>query len=42
VDEDDTKVAVSLAGSTRLRKLRHDEDDDVVDGVEYQKRLQTR
>ncbi|KAA0175109.1 hypothetical protein FNF27_03407 [Cafeteria roenbergensis] len=42
VDEDDDAVAVSLAGTNRLRKLRTDEEDDVVDGAEYQRRLRSR
>jgi len=41
-DEDDADVEVSLAGTNRLRKLREDEDDDIVDGEEYQKRLRSR
>src|SRR6186713_865016 len=40
IDSDDERLAVSLAGNTRLRKLRLTEDEDVIDGREYTKRLQ--
>lgn len=39
VDSDDEKLAISLAGTTRLRKLRLTEAEDVVSGTEYCKRL---
>lgn len=39
VDSDDEKLAVSLASATRLRKLRIAEDEDLVSGTEYCKRL---
>lgn len=38
-DSDDEKIRVSLASNTRLRKLRDTEDDDVVSGLEYIRRL---
>ena len=38
-DSDDDKLTVSLASNTRLRKLRDTEDDDVVTGREYIRRL---
>ncbi|TVY41873.1 putative U3 small nucleolar RNA-associated protein [Lachnellula subtilissima] len=38
-DSDDERLAVSLAGNSRLRKLRVNEDEDVVSGREYTKRL---
>ncbi|KJZ78407.1 hypothetical protein HIM_02445 [Hirsutella minnesotensis 3608] len=34
-DSDDDRLAVSLAGATRLRKLRITEAEDVVSGTEY-------
>ena len=36
---DDDRLVVSLAGHTRLRKLRDTEADDVVTGTEYARRL---
>jgi U3 small nucleolar RNA-associated protein 18 len=39
VDSDDEKLAVSLAGARQLRKLRESEADDLVNGVEYTRRL---
>ncbi|KAL2165126.1 hypothetical protein VTH06DRAFT_422 [Thermothelomyces fergusii] len=39
VDSDDERLTVSLAGATRLRKLRTTEAEDVVSGTEYAKRL---
>lgn len=39
IDSDDEKLAISLAGTTRLRKLRMTEAEDVVSGTEYCKRL---
>ena len=38
-DSDDDRLTVSLAGNTRLRKLRDTEDDDMVTGREYIRRL---
>ena len=38
-DSDDDRLTVSLASNTRLRKLRDTEDDDVVTGREYIRRL---
>lgn len=38
-DSDDDRLAVSLAGNSRLRKLRHTEGEDVVNGREYISRL---
>lgn len=38
-DSDDDRLEVSLAGNTRLRKLRVNEDEDVVSGREYTLRL---
>ncbi|KAK7418964.1 hypothetical protein QQZ08_011043 [Neonectria magnoliae] len=38
-DSDDDRLAISLAGATRLRKLRVTETDDLVSGSEYSRRL---
>lgn len=38
-DSDDERLTVSLAGATRLRKLRATEAEDLVSGSEYSKRL---
>jgi len=38
-DSDDERLAVSLAGNTRLRKLRVNEGEDMVSGKEYARRL---
>lgn len=38
-DSDDERISVPLAGSSRLRKLRVVEGEDVVSGREYVKRL---
>ncbi|KAL8303993.1 hypothetical protein RB597_004665 [Gaeumannomyces tritici] len=38
-DSDDEKLSVSLAGATRLRKLRLTEGEDMVSGAEYSRRL---
>jgi U3 small nucleolar RNA-associated protein 18 len=38
-DSDDERLTVSLAGATRLRKLRSTEAEDVVTGTEYARRL---
>ncbi|KAJ4297204.1 U3 snoRNP protein [Collariella sp. IMI 366227] len=38
-DSDDERLTVSLAGATRLRKLRTTEAEDVVSGTEYATRL---
>jgi U3 small nucleolar RNA-associated protein 18 len=39
VDSDDERIFVSLASTNRLRKLRVTEDEDVISGKEYIKRL---
>ena len=39
VDSDDERMTISLAGNSRLRKLRQTEADDIVSGTEYTKRL---
>ncbi|KAI7860113.1 WD40-repeat-containing domain protein [Circinella umbellata] len=41
-DEDDARLMVSLMSADRLRKLRKDEEEDVVNGLEYEKRLRTQ
>lgn len=38
-DSDDDRIAVSLAGVNRLRKLRETEAEDVISGREYTRRL---
>ncbi|KAF8848924.1 WD40 repeat-like protein [Acephala macrosclerotiorum] len=38
-DSDDDRLTISLAGNIRLRKLRINEDEDVVSGREYTRRL---
>lgn len=38
-DSDDEKLMVSLASDHRLRKLRRTEDEDVITGKEYARRL---
>lgn len=38
-DSDDERLAVSLAAVPRLRKLRETEEDDIVSGKEYVRRL---
>ena len=38
-DSDDERVMVSLASNPRLRKLRLDEAEDIINGKEYCKRL---
>jgi U3 small nucleolar RNA-associated protein 18 len=38
-DSDDERLTISLASVSRLRKLRETEADDVIDGVEYTRRL---
>ncbi|KAJ6113767.1 hypothetical protein N7523_007084 [Penicillium sp. IBT 18751x] len=38
-DSDDERIAVSLAGKARLRKLRVTESEDVINGTEYVRRL---
>lgn len=42
VDSDDERMAISLAGHQRLRKLRVAESEDVVDGTEYIRRLRNQ
>lgn len=39
VDSDDERMAISLASQGRTRKLRDNEEDDVVSGREYAMRL---
>lgn len=39
-DSDDERVMVSLASNPRLRKLRQNEAEDVINGKEYSRRLQ--
>lgn len=39
VDSDDERITISLASNSRLRKLRHSEADDMVNGKEYARRL---
>lgn len=41
-DSDDERMAISLAGHSRLRKLRTNESEDVVNGTEYIRRLRTQ
>ncbi|KAJ5668765.1 hypothetical protein N7462_009835 [Penicillium macrosclerotiorum] len=38
-DSDDERLAVSLAGQAKLRKLRNTESEDIVSGTEYVRRL---
>ncbi|QIW98748.1 hypothetical protein AMS68_004266 [Peltaster fructicola] len=38
-DSEDERITISLASVPRLRKLRRTEAEDVVDGVEYSRRL---
>ncbi|KAI4103981.1 MAG: hypothetical protein L6R37_003543 [Teloschistes peruensis] len=38
-DSDDERIVISLQDNPRLRKLRSYEDEDLVNGVEYTKRL---
>lgn len=40
MDSDDDRLAISLATNTRLRKLRVSENEDIVSGPEYIRRLQ--
>ncbi|KAL2060322.1 hypothetical protein VTL71DRAFT_9717 [Oculimacula yallundae] len=40
-DSDDDRLTVSLAGNSRLRKLRVNEDEDMISGGEYSRRLRT-
>lgn len=39
IDSDDERLTVSLASNNRLRKLRINEYEDVINGTEYSKRL---
>ncbi|KAF9924478.1 U3 small nucleolar RNA-associated protein 18 [Mortierella alpina] len=39
VDEDDKTLAISLKSVNRLKKLRKEENEDVVNGVDYEQRL---
>ena len=38
-DSDDERILVSLASNNRLRKLRRTEDEDIINGKEYSRRL---
>ncbi|KAI7881234.1 WD40-repeat-containing domain protein [Mucor mucedo] len=38
-DEDDKRIQISLSASNITKKLRNDVDEDIVDGVEYSRRL---
>ena len=38
-DDDDSAISVDLAGKDRLRKLRKEEDETAVSGVEYAERI---
>lgn len=38
-DSDDDRLTVSLAGNSRLRKLRTNEEEDLISGGEYSRRL---
>ncbi|KAI9376497.1 WD40-repeat-containing domain protein [Aspergillus egyptiacus] len=38
-DSDDERITISLAGNTRLRKLRVAESEDIISGKEYIRRL---
>lgn len=38
-DEDDKKLQISLTAANMTKKLRNDIDEDVVNGVEYTRRL---
>ncbi|CZT11332.1 probable UTP18 Possible U3 snoRNP protein involved in maturation of pre-18S rRNA [Rhynchosporium agropyri] len=40
-DSDDDRLTVSLAGNSRLRKLRVNEEEDMISGGEYSRRLRT-
>ena len=40
IDSEDDRLVVSLASDSRLRKLRRNEGEDLVNGREYTKRLQ--
>lgn len=42
MDDDDDAEQVALAENKRIRKLRSEEDENLVSGVEYQKRLRTQ
>ncbi|CAI5529420.1 unnamed protein product [Closterium sp. Naga37s-1] len=42
VDEEDETLVVTIAGQNRLRKLRKEEDEVAVSGVEYQQRLRAQ
>lgn len=41
-DSDDERLTISLKNTPRLRKLRIDESDDVINGIEYSKRLRAQ
>jgi U3 small nucleolar RNA-associated protein 18 len=39
VDEDDKTLSISLKSANRLKKLRKQEAEDVVNGIDYEQRL---
>ncbi|KAI9303387.1 hypothetical protein BJ944DRAFT_250726 [Cunninghamella echinulata] len=41
-DDDDALLQVSLTNTNRLKKLRKHEDEDIVSGVEYERRLRNQ
>lgn len=38
-DEDDKRLKISLTATNITKKLRNDEEEDVIDGAEYTRRL---
>ncbi|CAO3599684.1 unnamed protein product [Absidia cylindrospora] len=38
-DDNDSRLEISLAGTSRLRKLRKHENEETVSGMEYERRL---
>ncbi|RKF59318.1 putative U3 small nucleolar RNA-associated protein 18 [Golovinomyces cichoracearum] len=40
IDSDDERLVISLATNSRLKKLRLNEDEDIINGQEYIRRLQ--
>ncbi|RKF74139.1 putative U3 small nucleolar RNA-associated protein 18 [Golovinomyces cichoracearum] len=40
IDSDDERLVISLATNSRLKKLRVNEDEDIINGQEYIRRLQ--
>lgn len=41
-DDDDARLQVSLASTDRLRKLRRHENEDIISGAEYERRLRVQ